>query len=124
VLLGMCTHQQLADIYPSADLFVFPSTTETFGNVTLESLASGTPVLAFNCAAAKDLLIPQHNGWLVEAGDVNAFLSQARAIAQDVETLQAMRAATAASVAEQGWDHIVGEVERVFRSTLMRNERA
>jgi glycosyltransferase involved in cell wall biosynthesis len=122
VLLGMCNHEQLADVYPSADLFLFPSMTETFGNVTLEALASGTPVLAFACAAALDLLQPQRNGWLIEAGDAAAFMAQARAVAQDVQALQAMRTATAASVADQGWDQIVAAVELVFRRSLGQAE--
>jgi glycosyltransferase involved in cell wall biosynthesis len=120
VLMGMCTHQQLAEIYPSADLFLFPSMTETFGNVTLEALASGTPVLAFACAAAQDLLQPQRNGWLVAHGDAAGFVAQARQIAQNVPALQSLRMATAASVADQGWDQIVGAVESALRRTLMQ----
>ncbi len=124
VLLGMCTHQQLAEIYPSADLFLFPSLTETFGNVTLEALASGTPVLAFACAAARDLLQPGRNGWLVASGDDLGYVGQARQIGQDVHALQALRPCTAQSVASQGWEQIVGAVEAALRQTLARTAGA
>ena len=120
VLLGMCSHPQLASVYASADLFVFPSMTETFGNVTLEALASGTPVLAFACAAAIDLLQPPSNGWLVPQGDAEGFVAQARGIAQNLPSLQAMRRVTAESVADQGWDRIVLAVETALRQTLVQ----
>jgi glycosyltransferase involved in cell wall biosynthesis len=61
---GMLAQKDLAVYYASSDLFVFPSQTETFGNVTLEALASGIPVLAFDCAAARDWVESGVNGWL------------------------------------------------------------
>ena len=108
----------------SADLFLFPSLTETFGNVTLEALASGTPVLAFACAAARDLLQPGRNGWLVASGDDLGYVGQARQIGQDVHALQALRPCTAQSVASQGWEQIVGAVEAALRQTLARTAGA
>ena len=62
---GMLSQTDLANYYASSDLFVFPSLTETFGNVTLEALASGIPVLAFDCAAARDWVQTDVNGWLI-----------------------------------------------------------
>lgn len=52
IFTGVQTGEALAQHYASADAFVFPSLTETFGLVTLEAMASGLPVLAFDCAAA------------------------------------------------------------------------
>ena len=124
VFLGMCDHERLASVYASADLFVFPSTTETFGNVTLEALASGTPVLAFDCAAASDLVAQGVNGWLVPQGQEAAFVARAQTIGQDLLALQAMREATARSVAGLGWDEIVQSVEEVFRRAMAQSVRA
>ena len=64
----------LAAHYASADLFVFPSLTETFGNVTIEALASGLPVLAFDTAAAGDWVRHGHNGWLLPVDDAAGFV--------------------------------------------------
>jgi glycosyltransferase involved in cell wall biosynthesis len=63
--MGSQTQAELARSYASADLLLFPSLTETFGNVTLEALASGLPVLAYACAAAAEWVQTDHNGWTV-----------------------------------------------------------
>ena len=64
--LGTRTGEDLANIYASADVFVFPSRTDTFGNVLLESLASGTPVAAFPVSGPRDVLDGSDAGVLDE----------------------------------------------------------
>jgi glycosyltransferase involved in cell wall biosynthesis len=61
---GFLQGRELAELYASADLFVFPSTTETFGNVVLEAFASGLPVVAVNQGGSADLVKPRVNGLL------------------------------------------------------------
>ena len=56
MLAGSRSGDDLAAHYASADVFLFPSLTETFGNVTTEAMASGLPVLAFDYAAAAQLI--------------------------------------------------------------------
>jgi glycosyltransferase involved in cell wall biosynthesis len=55
---------ELAEHYASADVFVFPSLTDTFGNVILEALASGVPVAAYNVMGPKDIVSTGHVGVL------------------------------------------------------------
>jgi glycosyltransferase involved in cell wall biosynthesis len=64
---GFQEGEALARWYASADLFVFPSSTETFGNVILEAFASGLPVVAVNQGGARDLVDPGVNGVLADA---------------------------------------------------------
>lgn len=123
VFLGMCSHEQLSQIYPSADLFLFPSLTETFGNVTLEALASGTPVLAFDCAAAAELVQTGRNGWLVCGESERDFMDKALEITSDASRLMTMRHQTRESVAHMDWQHIVSQVERVFLETVSKAKR-
>jgi glycosyltransferase involved in cell wall biosynthesis len=118
IFMGMATQAQLAVAYASADLFMFPSLTETFGNVTLEALASGTPVLAFDCAAAKEVIEDEHNGWLVQGEDAQRFVLRALAITQKASTLQGARLNAAASIRKWGWASIATEVENMFRRVL------
>lgn len=118
IFMGMATHAQLAVAYASADLFVFPSLTETFGNVTLEALASGTPVLAFDCAAAKEVINDDHNGWLVAGEDAQRFVLRALAITQNASTLEAARKNAAPSIQKWEWPSIATQVENMFRRVL------
>ena len=118
IFMGMATHAQLAVAYASADLFMFPSLTETFGNVTLEALASGTPVLAFDCAAAKEVISDERNGWLVQDEDTQRFVLRALAITQKASTLQEARLNAADSIRKWEWSSIATEVEIMFRRVL------
>ncbi len=118
LFVGMCTHEQLAILYASADLLLFPSLTETFGNVTLEALASATPVLAFDCAAAGEFIKDKRNGWLVNSDEPKTYIKRALEITKEKSTLVDARAFTRDSVEHLGWDEIAGQVETVFHRAI------
>ena len=67
--LGMKKGKDLEEEYQKADIFVFPSKTDTFGIVMLEAMACGTPVAAFNVTGPRDIIIPQINGYMDD--DIN-----------------------------------------------------
>lgn len=71
---GALHGEELARAYASADVFVFPSVTETFGNVVMEAMASGLVTVAFNYAAAGQHMKNAANGFLAPFGDATAFL--------------------------------------------------
>lgn len=73
IFTGYLKGQELAEVYSVSDLFIFPSHTETFGNVVLESLASGTPVIAANAGGVKNIIQSGVNGILCEPGQVQEF---------------------------------------------------
>ena len=111
---GMLSQSNLAAYYASSDLFIFPSQTETFGNVTLEALASGIPVLAFDCAAARDWVQTGTNGWLVAENNPEGFAVQAVTIFNSKDLLDQITQSTRQQVVHLDWDQIAEQVESVF----------
>jgi glycosyltransferase involved in cell wall biosynthesis len=111
---GMLSQSNLAAYYASSDLFIFPSQTETFGNVTLEALASGIPVLAFDCAAARDWVQTGVNGWLVAENNPEGFADQAVTIFNSKDLLDQITQSTRQQVVHLDWDQIAEQVESVF----------
>jgi glycosyltransferase involved in cell wall biosynthesis len=81
---GMQHGDALARHYASGDLFLFPSLTETFGNVTLEALASGLPTVAFDYGAAREHLCDEC-GRRVPFGNADAFVVAARELARQLD---------------------------------------
>jgi glycosyltransferase involved in cell wall biosynthesis len=106
IYAGMRRGEDLAAHYASADLFLFPSLTETFGNVVPEALASGLGVVAFDCAAAADLIRSGENGITVAPGDDQAFAAEALTLAANRHALARIRGRAAASVAHMEWQLI------------------
>jgi glycosyltransferase involved in cell wall biosynthesis len=91
-------HKQ-ANFYSAIDLFVHPSTWETFGLVVAEAMACCTPVVAFDIGAMRELVFPSVNGWLAHAGDAQDL---ARTIEAAIEAGEGARKA----MGEQGREHV------------------
>jgi glycosyltransferase involved in cell wall biosynthesis len=109
---GFLDAEALAAHYASADLFLYPSLTETFGNVVLEAMASGLPVVAFNYAAAARFIRHGENGWLVPCANRVAFLDAARTMAADAPLRHRLGPAARTTTEMIPWDHIVAGFER------------
>ena len=103
IFTGMQRGEALATHYASADLFLFPSLTETFGNVTVEALASGLGVIGYNYAAAEELIEDGHNGLLATPDDANGFMNSAVMLASNRSLLARMRLRASASVSHLDW---------------------
>lgn len=114
---GARTGEDLGIHYASGDVFLFPSVTETFGNVVLEGMASGLGVVAFGYAAPRLLIQDERNGWLAPLGDENAYLSQVQkaATAWNDTTL---RSAARQAAFDLGWERVITQFEQELTAVL------
>jgi glycosyltransferase involved in cell wall biosynthesis len=105
----------LARCYASADLFLFPSKTETFGNVTVEAMASGLPVVAFADGAALELVRTDENGASVDLADHSGYVSEAVRLALNPTACGRMGLAARATALQLDWETIAARFELVIR---------
>jgi glycosyltransferase involved in cell wall biosynthesis len=118
VFAGMRHGDDLAAHYASGDLFVFPSMTETFGNVTPEAMASGLPVLAYDHAAAGQLVDHGGSGLLAPAGDDTRFVALAAELAADAARARGWGEVGRRTALACQWDRVVAQVEVLMRAAV------
>lgn len=118
VFAGTQLGEALAAHYASSDMFLFPSTTETFGNVTTEAMASGLAVLAYDYAAAAEYIRHGDNGLLAAFNHTADFVTQASALAANAAQVQALGAQARHTALGLGWDRIVAQVEQTMLTEL------
>jgi glycosyltransferase involved in cell wall biosynthesis len=123
VFAGLHRGEDLARHFASADLFVFPSLTETFGNVTLEAMASGVPTVAFDYGAAHDHLCDGVHGATVAFGDHDAFVRAVVHVAADARMRRAMGAQARVAVSALSPESVTRNFDMLL-STLPSRRRA
>ncbi|MBU1190104.1 MAG: glycosyltransferase family 1 protein [Gammaproteobacteria bacterium] len=114
ICTGMQRDTALAEHYASADLFLFPSRTETFGNVTLEAMASGLPVVAYDDAAAKLHIRHRSSGMLAPETGISYFTDMACELAGDVQLRRRLGNAAREHAGKIDWEHVVLDLEALL----------
>ena len=122
VFCGMRSGVDLSRHYASADVFLFPSLTETFGNVTIEDMASGLAVVAYDYAAAEELIDHNQNGVLAAYDDEDAFIAQSVRLAADPALAQRMALAARHTAQQMKWDNIHDRFEQVLYAIVEKEE--
>ncbi|MEM8867798.1 MAG: glycosyltransferase, partial [Verrucomicrobiota bacterium] len=112
---GMRYDEDLAAHYASADLFIFGSTSETFGNVIVEAMSSGLAVLTYDYAAGRQFVKDGENGYLAPLSDSEAFCQKAAEIAANLELIGNVRTAARQTAETYPWSRTI----RRFSSLLL-----
>jgi glycosyltransferase involved in cell wall biosynthesis len=111
---GVLRGEALAEAYAKLDVLMFPSHTDTFGNVVLEAQASGVPVLVTASGGPKFLVDHGRTGWI--AGDDDAFVAQAVDIAKARHSIAAMRLESRRAAIGRSWHQVFASLYDVYRS--------
>jgi glycosyltransferase involved in cell wall biosynthesis len=112
---------ELARWYASADVFVFPSTTETFGNVVLEALASGLPAVVVDRGGPPDQIKGGETGYIARANDAADLAGRVGALLTDAALRRAMgERAREAATREHDWEAINRRLIEGYRRVIAR----
>ncbi len=106
IFTGYKSGEELQTIYASADLFLFPSSSETYGNVILEAMASGLPVIAPFAGGVKENLIHQYNGLAFQAGDAEDMAIAAERLLKDNQLKLHLRDNALQHSLSKSWDSV------------------
>ncbi|MBE3560023.1 MAG: glycosyltransferase family 1 protein [Ktedonobacteraceae bacterium] len=126
---GYLTDKSLAEAYASADIFAFPSYTETFGQVVLEAMASGLPVVGLLADGVRDLITHEHSGLLLDteqlaqeeqAGAYRALLER---LVADEQVRLSMGQAALAEARKRSWFEAMECVIRGYQEVIAANHK-
>ena len=106
IFTGNLTHKELSKLYASVDILFFPSISETFGNVVLEGLASGTPAIVADKGGTKDMIQDGYNGFICRNGDINEYLEKITQILEDEDSLKILSNNSFESSKKYNWDDL------------------
>jgi glycosyltransferase involved in cell wall biosynthesis len=122
IFAGMRTGEDLAAHYASGDIFLFPSMTETYGNVTVEAMASGLAVVAYRYAAAAEHIVHEQNGLHAEFGNEEEFIVRASKLAIDTLRIDMLRRQAHRTMLKLDWQNIVNEFEQALAQLAVKPE--
>lgn len=115
---GHLEGEALARAYASSDLFLFPSDTETFGNVTLEAMASGLPAVCADATGSNTLVEDGVTGFLAPSGDTRAFLEAVTRLVTDGQLRRQMGQKALARAQDYEWDTVMARIAGYYDEVL------
>lgn len=118
-LTGYLSGKELAKTYATSDLFVFPSGSETFGNVVLEALACGVPVVGADAGGVRSIVKIGETGLLCPEKNSQAFTSAIVTLLKNPQLRRTMSEAGLSYAKEQSWDKIFHNLVQEYRTVLL-----
>jgi len=120
IFTGYLRGEELAQAYASADIFVFPGANETFGNVVIEAMSSGLPVVVPNSGGVVDFVENEANGLHFKAEDPADLISKVRRLLENPDLIRKFGSAARETAESMSWDSVNEEVMHDFE-TLIQN---
>lgn len=120
IFCGMQRGEDLARHYASGDIFLFPSKTDTFGNVVTEAMASGLAVVAFDDAAASEHIRHEENGMKADLADDEGFVDSALRLADQPTLLNRIRAQARLDALDLNWNTQIEQFENIVLRQPLR----
>jgi glycosyltransferase involved in cell wall biosynthesis len=120
-LTGYLTGEPLAELYAASNLFVFPSSTETFGNVVLEAHACGTAAIGARAGGVQEIIHHGHTGLLCEPGNVEDFVTKISQLISDETRLKQMGFEARNYALGRTWDSIFSNLLLHYEEVIMGN---
>lgn len=118
IFTGHLSGHDLTQAYASSDVFLFPSDTETFGNVTLEAMASGVPTVCADATGSNALVEDGTTGVLAPAGDVDAFFDAVKHLTTHAERRTQMGRAAREAARRYDWETVLSHMDRYYDEIL------
>ncbi|NPV91841.1 MAG: glycosyltransferase family 1 protein [Firmicutes bacterium] len=116
VFAGYLTGEELLTVFASADIFAFPSRTETFGNVVLEAMSSGLPVAAVYGGGVRDHLLHLQNGIACEPGDCRAMADALQRLVEDPGLRETLGRNAREYALTKSWNRVFDELFESYRA--------
>ncbi|MGE0876649.1 MAG: glycosyltransferase family 4 protein [Burkholderiales bacterium] len=117
IFAGTRTGEDLAAHYASGDIFLFPSLTETYGNVTVEAMASGLAVVAYDHAAAAEHIVHGESGMVAACDDSAAFVRHACELMRSTTRIRRIGASARERAEGLEWGRVVEQFEALLFAT-------
>ncbi|MFT4833245.1 MAG: glycosyltransferase involved in cell wall biosynthesis [Psychroserpens sp.] len=117
---GKLVGHELSEVYASADIFVFPSLTDTFGNVVLEAMASGLPVIAANAGGPKNIVKHGETGYLIEPKNEQAFNDHIRKLSEDKALFNNMKSKALQYARDTNWDSLIKQIQSKYLNLIKK----
>ncbi len=118
LFLGFKTGEELAKIYASCDFFVFPSTTDSFGMVVLEAMASGLPILVSDKGGPKEVILDNMNGFVIKSNDKKEWKEKIMLLAKDAKLRKKMGAMSRDLALRRSWEKVFDELFKTYEKFL------
>lgn len=122
IFAGMRTGEDLATHYASGDIFLFPSTSETYGNVTMEAMASGLAVVAYDYAAAAEHIRHGENGLVAAFDNADQFTKLSTELVAGRDRVACLGEAARATALKVDWEDVYDTFEQALLNLVSEEE--